>query len=109
VEAEACWKRLNYRSGGNRVEKFVMVPVETLKPGDVAEPAKAGWREGKPMAEVNLLDDAVELVFIEKSLVSEGGVHARVKYPYGYPCALFNVQDMIERTVEAWLSETSGD
>jgi hypothetical protein len=94
---------------GVAVQEFVMVPVESLKPGDVVAPAKTPTRYAQPVAEVNLGDDGVELVFMEKSLYSEQGIRVAGLYPYQYPCALMGgVEERIKETVERWVAGAGG-
>ena len=86
-----------------------MVPVESLKPGDVVAPAKTPVRYAQPVAEVNLCDDGVELVFIEKSLYSEVGIRVASLFSYQCPCALVGgVDEQINETIEQWLAEAGG-
>lgn len=83
-----------------------MVPVESLKPGDVVAPAEIPVRYAQPVAEVNLRPDGVELVFIEKSLSSEHGIRVAGVYAYQYPCALIgDVDRHIGVAIEKWLAE----
>ena len=95
--------------GESQVQKFVMVPVETLKPGDVVAVDRTPTRYAQPVAEVNLREDGVELVFIEKSVVGDHGLRVAGTYPYQYPCALVgDVDRHIEETIQRWLAEASG-
>ena len=93
----------------SHVQKFTMVPVESLKPGDVVAPATTPVRFASPVAEVNLREDGVELVFIEKSVVGDHGVRAASTFPYQYPCALIgDVDRQVKETLERWLAEAGG-
>jgi hypothetical protein len=92
------------------LQKFTMVPVETLKPGDVVAVGQTPTRYAQPVAEINLRDDGVELVFIEKSQYSEQGIRAAGVFPYQYPCALIGgvgVDELIRQAVDEWLGEAT--
>lgn len=83
-----------------------MVPVESLKPGDVVALDKTPTHCAQPVAEVNLREDGVELVFIEKSVVGDHGIRIAGVYAYQHPAALIGgVDDVITGTIERWLSE----
>jgi len=101
------------RTGGTNwepnLQNFVMVPVESVKPGDVVAPAKTPVRHAQPVAEVNWTDGGIELVFIDKSLYSEAGIRTSRVFPLQYPVALIGgVEDNIADVVEKWLAE-AGD
>jgi hypothetical protein len=86
-----------------------MVPVESLKPGDVVAVGQTPTRYAQPVAEVNLLEDGVELVFIEKSVVGDHGIRVAGVFAYQYPIALMgDVDRHVKETLERWVAEASG-
>ncbi len=89
------------------MQKFVMVPAGSLKPGDVVAVAGTPTRYAQPLAEVNNLDDGrVELVFIEKSVVGDHGIRIAGVHADQDPVALIlDVDARIGETLETWLAE----
>jgi len=95
------------------MQKFVMVPAETVKPGDLVAPAGTPVRDAMPLAEVNRLDDStIELVFIEKSLYSDVGIRAAVvvrpQFPVALVCDVDNLVDDVIRDFEKLLARSAG-
>ena len=62
--------------------KFVMVPAESLRTGDVVAVDNTPTKYAQPLAEVNVTSDYVELVFFEKSLYSERTIRAQAQSLY---------------------------
>ena len=88
------------------MQKFVMVPAGSLKPGDVVATPRTPIRYAQPLAEVNRLDDGrVELVFVEKSVVGDHGIRVVGTFADQYPIALIcDVETLLAETVEVWLA-----
>jgi hypothetical protein len=82
-----------------------MIPAQNVKLGDVVALAGTPVKYAQPVAEVNFLDNGVELVFIEKSLHAEAGIRAAGNFHSQHPVALMcDVDDRINEVVELWLA-----